>query len=81
MGHLDNQALMEKKVKREKVVVEVPTNLSPEKSLPQMDIMFQMIMFLSSRVSLEMLVPEVPQVNKDLQDCQEWMEFRGCKEL
>ena len=46
MGHLDNQALMEKKVKREKVVVEVPINLSPEKNLPQMDIMFQMIMFL-----------------------------------
>ena len=72
---------MEIKVKREKVAVEVPINSSPEMNLPQMDTTFQMIMFLSSRASQETLDPEVPQDCKGLRDCQEWMGFRGCKEL
>ena len=80
MGLLDNQGLMEIKVKKEKVEVEVPINSSQEMNLPLMDIMFQMIMFLLSKESQVILVPEVPLDSKDLQDCREWMEFRDCKE-
>ena len=80
MGLLDNQGIMEIKVKKEKVEVEVPINSSQEMNLPLMDIMFQMIMFLLSKESQVILVPEVPLDSKDLQDCRVWMEFRDCKE-